>query len=184
MWVGASTANHDSRQNIVKSDPLMKWLRYSTVLLMITGCARSPAPSAAVAAFKNKHPGEFGNYVYLNPISGDSYAMGWNLAAGEFNATLKEIDQRCGTNAEMKTFVEKVLHEQAADTVNINRHFGDFKKAASDGGTICEYEWNDGKTRETGMLIIKSGEVIRRDPWITEYSSVEDLHSSNDAAVH
>lgn len=64
-----------------------------------------------------------------------------------------------------------MAQREGEDRERIIEFFRSLEEASSSGGAVCQYEWSDGKTKETGFLVLKSGEIVKREPWITEYLS-------------
>lgn len=140
-------------------------------LLLIGGCCSIPQAYRPVAEFQRKHSAEFEKYTYLNPVSLDTYKAIWGERAGAASYILGETVRRFGNEQDVKEFVKTMLQREAEDRQRILKFCRDLEEASSKGGAICQYEWSDGKTKETGFLVLKSGEVVRREPWITDYLS-------------
>jgi len=127
-----------------------------------------------VAEFQRKHPAEFGQYAYLNPISFDTYKAVWGERAGSASFILGEVERRFGNEQGVKEFVRTMLRQEAEDRDRIIKFCRDLEEASANGGVVCQYEWSDGKERETGFLVLKSGEVVKRAPWLTDYLSEQN----------
>lgn len=140
-------------------------------LLLVGGCCSIPQAYRPVAEFQRKHSAEFGKYTYLNPVSLDTYKVIWGERAGSASYILGETERRFGNEQGVKEFVKTMLQREAEDRQKILKFCRDLEEASSNGGVICQYEWSDGKTKETGFLVLKSGEVVKREPWVTDYLS-------------
>lgn len=152
--------------------PSLRIIVLLTPLMAILGC-KSPDHVAALTEFRRKNPDEARLYKYVYPITldtfrvmlGDKYASVADIAL-----TLKE---RFGDTTTVKAYAENVLNRQAKERRQSIDHLRDLEGAASGGGFVCQFEWSDGKTREIGLLVIKSGTVIKREVWSVDYLSNE-----------
>ena len=135
----------------------------------MAGCCSLPMNYLPVTEFRQKHPKEFEKYAYLNPISLNTYRAIWGEKAGAASYILDETERRFGKTDGVKEFVKKMAEREGEDRRRIVELFHDLESASSGGGAVCQYEWSDGKTRETGFLVLKSGDVIKREPWVTDY---------------
>lgn len=149
-----------------------QWMKkyWSTgLLVLMAGCCRVPESYRPVAEFQRKHPEEFGKFAYLNPISLNTYRAVWGMKAGEASYLLDETERRFGNIDGVKEFVNRMAKREGDDRQRIVEFFRELEAASSGGGAVCQYEWSDSKTRETGFLVLKSGEIIKREPWVTDY---------------
>ena len=138
-------------------------------LALMAGCCSAPRNYRPIAEFKRKHPEEFVKYAYLNPISFNTYKAVWGEKAGAVSYVLDETERRFGKTDGVKEFVKRMSEREGEDRRRILEFFRELETAGSGGGAVCQYEWSDGKTKETGFLVLKSGEVIRREPCVTDY---------------
>ena len=136
---------------------------------LLAGCCGIPASYQPVAEFRRKHPKECERYAYLNPISLETYVIIWGERAGAYSYILEEAKRLFGETEGVKQFVESMAEREGKDRRLILEFFGDLESTSSGGGAVCQYEWSDGKTREVGFLVLKAGDVIKREPWITDY---------------
>jgi len=42
-----------------------------------------------------------------------------------------------------------------------------YKMIGTNGTTVCQFELNDGKTDEFGVMALKNGDIIRQDVWLS-----------------
>jgi hypothetical protein len=154
-----------------KPSSSMKPLVSVSWLLLIVGCCAIPDAHRPVAEFQRKHPAEFRKYTYLNPISLNTYKAVWGERAGATGYMLGEIHRRFGNVDGVKEFVKAMRQRESEDRQRILTFCRDLEEAGSNGGAVCQYEWSDGKSKETGFLVLKSGEVVKREPWLSDYLS-------------
>jgi len=83
------------------------------------------------------------------------------------------MERRFGNTDGIKQFVRQMAQQEGRDRQRMVGFIHDLEAASSSGGAICQYEWSDGKTAETGFLVIKGGKVVKREPWITDYLSAQ-----------
>ena len=140
-------------------------------LLLVAGCCSIPEAYRPVAEFQRKHPQEYRKYAYLNPISLNTYKCVWADGADLYGTILQETRRRFGENDVVKEFINRMSRHAMENRERILNFCRDLEQASSNGGAICQYEWSDGKTRETGFLVLKFGEVVMREPWITDFLS-------------
>jgi hypothetical protein len=122
----------------------------------------------AVGLFRRKNPVEARQYVYLNPVNLDTYSMVIGERMGAISVIINGMKQRFGETPGVNEYADYFLHELGEDKRHVETLFHELKAASSGGGAICQFEWNDGKAREIGLLVLKSGEVVRREMWLTE----------------
>jgi hypothetical protein len=87
----------------------------STIVLLVKGCCSVPKAYRPVAEFQHKHPAEFGQYSYLNPIMLDTYKMVWGERAGSTSVILEEVERRFGKVPRVKEFVKSELQQETED---------------------------------------------------------------------
>ena len=93
---------------------------------------------------------------------------GKSVAIRGIGSSLKE---RFSNVPELSTYAEVIVSNETKAFEAWDQRLKDLRKEIASGGAVCEYEWSDGKTRETGILVLKSGEVVKRDAWLTEFLS-------------
>jgi len=140
-------------------------------LLILAGCCSTLEKSAPTSLFQRKHPLEFRQYAYLNPVSLDTYRAIWGERAGASSYILDEMQRRFGDTPGVMEFVKQMAQQEGKDRKRLVDSFRELQQLSASGGAVCQFEWSDGKTREIGLLVLKAGEVIRREPWVTDYLS-------------
>ena len=143
------------------------------VLLSLTGCCLDRG-NEQVIKFRRASPKEFNNYVYIYPVSLDTYYYLHGQQRGAITSLIRvaEIEERkYGTTPGLKEHLETWAKEAGTNQMFEVENYRDLEKSAADGGVICQFKWDDGKTCEMGMLVIKGGVVIKRDVWVTDFHS-------------
>jgi hypothetical protein len=130
--------------------------------------------SKPVQQFQRKHPDDYRKFTYLNPISLDTYYAVSGLQAGSTNHILGEMEQRFSATNGVREFVSTMSRREAEDRQRLIDSFRNLESLSADGGAICQYKRDDGKTREIGFLVLKNGEIVAREPWITDYLPEKD----------
>ncbi len=138
------------------------------LLLLMAGCSPDPGPVSPVGEFKGKHGADFKLYKFLNPVSVETFLMLLHKNYGESNGILEAMKTQIGTDENARAFVDNSLQQQAAEMQRMEKFFRDMESMAANGGAVCQYEWSDGATRESGFMVLKGGEIIARAPWITQ----------------
>lgn len=133
------------------------------------GCCVIPVSHRPIAEFKQKHPDEYRQFAYINAISLETYKAVWGAKAGAISHVLDEAERRFGETGGIKSFVNQMAEREGEDRRQMLEFFRELEDAGAGGGAVCQYEWSDGKTREVGFLVVKSGDIIKREPWITDY---------------
>lgn len=106
----------------------------------------------------------------MNPIDIASYSALWSEPVGESRGDLEAIRDRFGTNEDLRSYVQRVIELQSKEKQQMEKMFADLSNAAI-GGSVCQYEYVADGLKETGILVVKNGDVIRRESMLTEILS-------------
>jgi hypothetical protein len=151
---------------------------WSIMLLLTSGCCTTQ-PSDPIALFRRTNPTEAKQYAYLHEINLDAYSMLIGERLGSINGIVVGMKQRFGEVPGVNEYADRILRQQVEERQHVVQYFEELRQASAGGGAICQYEWSDGKTRETGLLVVKSGRVVKREPWLTEYLSEQKAETEN-----
>jgi hypothetical protein len=138
------------------------------LMLFLTGCCSMPA-NKAITAFQQKHPAEFRKYVYLKPANLDTYSVLFGDRHGTIVRIGTELENKFGNVPGMNEYVNQFLHEEAKERQDTIKRYTDFQDKSANGGVICQFEWNDGKMKEIGLLALKDGEIVKREVWMGDF---------------
>jgi hypothetical protein len=138
--------------------------------VLLTGCCTAPNPDP-VADFRRKHPSEARAYTHIYPVGTDMYDMIFRVKSVTISGIGHSLKERFGDAATLADYADRILKQEAKAIQEWERLFAQLQAASTNGGFICEYGWSDGKTKETGLLVLKSGDVVKREPWLTDYVS-------------
>ncbi len=138
------------------------------LVTLLGGCATGPAGNDAVSVYRRKHPAEAAKYVYIYPISTDTYTMIASVQSGTVLGIATTLRQKFSDVPQVVRYAETIVQEEAAATQNRNSYFDSLRVASLDGGVICEFESYDGKATEIGLMVLRAGEIVKRDVWRTE----------------
>jgi len=136
--------------------------------LLTAGCCSTAGAFNPVAEFQKKHPAESKNYEYIHPTSLDIYYILYGTDSGRIVSIATTIKQRFGAMPGVTQYADRVLEQDGDVFRKLDGDFRSLKHAAADGGTLCQYKWSDSKITETGFLVLRQGDIVKRDPWLTE----------------
>jgi hypothetical protein len=144
----------------------LRLLATAVVASPIVGCISSNNDS--LVEFRAHNPGSARRYIYLEPT-------GIELAEATFierTVTVSDILRSVKANVNdpiaLRHYLDRVVAVENTKREEQERLFSELDHWVTVGGTVCEYKWSDGQFIETGILVIKSGNVVKRVPWITE----------------
>jgi hypothetical protein len=151
-----------------KWQKIMKHAVCFWLLLIAVGCC-STKEREPVATYQIKHPDEAKKFIYLNPVNLNTYRCMLGDQEGWVGSIVTSLRKKFPDVPGVQEFANQQLKEEASETAAEIDKFKDFEKASTNGGAICQFEWDDGKTHEIGLLVLKDGEIVRRDVWLTDY---------------
>jgi hypothetical protein len=135
-----------------------------------SSCITQPRDPAKV--FQKKHFAAE-NYSYIYPIRLDTYKMLLGDRYAVVDSLAAELKRTFAGDDRIVEYAERILKEQGEEQQNAVQYLRALEEASSGGGVICQFEWSNGVTREIGLLVIKGGDIIVRDVWLTEYLDPE-----------
>jgi len=135
--------------------------------VLVHGCCTLPESYQAILEFQHKHPNEARKFEYIYPIDLEVCAGFYDVGTADY--ILWQLDQRFGDKKEIQQFIKEMQQRLNENVERVVEFVDRMKKLASGGGVICQYRWHDEEKIETGFLVIKSGEIIHREPEITEW---------------
>ena len=138
------------------------------LLLFLAGCCSTN--HVAVREFQHKHPGEFKKYAYILPIKLDTYRALVGERQAAVSGVISGMKQKFGNVQGVNDYAEEVFREEGAERRSTIELYRKLEGLSENGGAICQFEWSDGKTKEIGLLVLKSGEIIERLPWLADLS--------------
>jgi hypothetical protein len=147
-------------------------------MVLLGGCCTTRCWNDPVAQYRKKHPDEARRYSVLNPVNLVTYAevAGWAMGSTTFTRQLRE---KFGHVQGVNEFADQAVKNEFEAKQLFTTLFRGLEQAASGGGVVCQFEWSDGKTKETGLLAIRSGEVVKRERFLREYPR-EDKQKQRD----
>lgn len=151
----------------IKREKVMRIVFFLALIFSSAGCCTTS--NEPVRRFSKEHPREFKTYKYILPIHLATYDM----LVGERLAAVQGIVDGMRSNSGHVPGVTNYAHvvmrregEYRRKTIELHQKWEEMSQY---GGAICQFEWSDGKTREIGILVLKSGEIVDRQPWFVEY---------------
>ena len=141
---------------------------FALALLLGAGCATTATSRDPVAQFREKHPSDAAKYVYIYPISTDTYVMIAAVQTGTILEIAHTLREKFPAVPEVVHYADDISKQEQAATQSRTTYFESFRLAGLDGGTVCEFQSYDGKTTDLGLLVLKAGEIVKRDVWRSE----------------
>jgi len=142
----------------------MKCFFWLFLVVIASGCSR-PSEFKAITEFREKHPDDAKLFVHIYPVNLDLFREmlgGRALSIQTFAHGLeREFDKVQG----VKEFAEQKEREDREDRNTQYKEYQELERLSENGGLVCEYEWNNKEVLEVGLLVLKNGEVIKRDEW-------------------
>jgi len=142
--------------------------RYLLWLLFvpIMGCCERR--SDPVSVFRRKHPAEAKEFSYILPVRTEMYGMIYQMKSVTITGIGASLKAKFGSNPDVRDYADKILDQETNAKGLWEGKLAEYRKVHVRGSAICEYEWTDGKRTETGLLILHDGEILKREPWLTE----------------
>ena len=75
----------------------------------------------------------------------------------------------------VKEFADKQESEEAKDRRNTLDKYKEFELLSGNNGAICQYEWEYKGINDFGLLVLKDGDIVKRDSWGVVYPSEEAM---------
>jgi hypothetical protein len=166
-----STASTQSARTGVASTALLAV--FFPLAILLFGCAsvghRLPKGISEVYEFERKHPIEYKDFLYLNPVNMDTYhcTLGDQLAVA--SNIKRGLTNKFGATPGLNEYVEAKFQQELLECENRSRHYFELEALCSPRGAICQFGWTDGTTKEIGLLVIKDGDIVKRDVWVVDY---------------
>lgn len=148
----------------------MKYFRAAVLLILLFagGCCSDHLPKS-VTEFKRRDPGAFRDYVYIYPISLDTY----DYLEGQQRAALTDfalgVEKKYGTTNGLKEYLESEVYQISTNGFFDVVDYYHLEKLVKSGGTVCQFKWDNGQRVEMGLLVLKNGYIILRDVWMTNF---------------
>lgn len=138
--------------------------------VLLAGCC-CERQSDVVDSFRQEHPHEFKQYIYIYPISLDTYYWSEGDKDSTVGSLIREL-QRFKNVPELEGFAKKKHQEAVDDWRTTIGRYTHLEKCSADGGSICQFKWSDGTNTQIGLMVLKNGNVVTRDVWVSEYGPV------------
>lgn len=151
----------------------MKRLAFLGVLLIASGCCSQRISHSAVREFQHRHPEEFRQYAFLNPIT---LATHMALAADRMSdvcGIAEKLQEKYGSVPGISEFAQDIIKEENAVRERTIKSAHEMERLMGNDGAICQFGWSDGVTKEVGLLVINNGQVVKRDVWFIDYLKQE-----------
>jgi hypothetical protein len=113
--------------------------------------------------FRKKHPTESSAYENIAPASLGAYKGIVNAFKEVQLGIASGIKNRFADNSNVVNYATNISKDAMAIQQRWDKAFADLDEASTNGGVICQFDWSDGKKKETGLLVLRSGEIIKRD---------------------
>jgi hypothetical protein len=144
------------------------WL-WILAAIALAGCCTALNQNDPVAQYRHKHSVEAKKYSLLDPTNLEACKGMVGLCMGSWSFFGPELKRQFGNVPGINMFADKEIEVQGSLMNSLLKMFLELKDASSGGGAVCQFEWSDGTTKETGLLALKSGEIVKREVFITDY---------------
>jgi hypothetical protein len=131
-------------------------------MLTISGCC-CPVEFKPVCEFQKTHPQQAQKYSHLAPVTLIRYR---DLLAGRgtyMQIFADKLKQNFGNVPGMQDFADEELTLESKNRIAKLHAYNEMEELAKNGGCICEFEWSDKTNYEFGLLVLKGGNVVKRD---------------------
>lgn len=134
------------------------------------GCATSkPKPAdPELDHFKKNHPGESAMYTHLYAVNLANYKVLDQLRSDKASDIVVVMKQKFSDTPELGGYADNLLKTDDEMWKNVERNVAELGEACAPGSTLYEFEWNNGLRVETGLLVLKSGEIAKREVWTSQ----------------
>jgi hypothetical protein len=143
--------------------------------MLLAGCHTATVAKSGdpVLVFRQRHPVEARSYSQLYPVSLKSYRELAQLRSDRVGDIIAVAKQKYADVPGLNDYADGILKADTEMWQNVERYLADVGEALPDESSLYEFEWTDGKKIETGLLVLRSGEIAKRKVWTTR-----DLASS------
>jgi hypothetical protein len=134
------------------------------------GCA-TPNPKPAdpeLAGFKKNHPAEAAAYTHLYAVNLKNYKVLDQLRSDKASDVVVVMKQKFSDTPELGGYADNLLKTDDEMWKNVERNVAELGEACAPGSTLYEFEWTNGLRVETGLLVLKSGEIAKREVWTSQ----------------
>jgi hypothetical protein len=135
--------------------------------LLCAGCA-TPNPKPAdpeLARFKEDQPREAAAYTHLYAVNLENYKVLDQLRSDKAGDIIVVMKQKFPEVTEFGDYADRLLKTDDEMWKNVERNVAELGEACAPGSALYEFEWNNGIRVETGLLILKSGKIAKREVW-------------------
>ena len=157
----------------------MKLLAFLGILLIASGCCSNKISHSAVREFQQRHPEEFKRYAFIYPIT---LATHMALAADRMSdvcGIAEKLQEKYGSVPGISEFAQDIIKQENVIREKTIKSAHEMERLIGNNGAICQFEWSDGVTKEVGLLVIRNGQVLKRDVWFLDYLREESGESSS-----
>lgn len=130
-------------------------------LVCLCGCAGKP-DEGPVALFRRIHPSESRLYTYVSPVRTENLEAIYEIKSAVIMETLGALKRKFGDVPEVIVYADKMENMEADALKNWKQMLADLRNARAKGATVCEFEWTDGRTLATGLLVLDAGNIVKR----------------------
>lgn len=147
----------------------MKLLALLGLLFVASGCCSNKICHSAVREFKKKHPEEFKRYTFIYPITLATHMALVGDRIADVCGIAERLQEQFGSVPGIAEFAEDIIKQEKLLRQRTIQSARELERLKGDDGAICQFEWSDGFTKEVGLLVIRNGEIVKRDAWFIEY---------------
>ena len=123
---------------------------------------KSDGIDKAIQMFREKHPKNALNYIFLREANIDRYFDVLRVEVASHNVIMKLLRDQFPNNESIVEFSNRVNSGQHEKLLDVRKDIAKLKAAATGGGYLCEFEHDKAGEREWGFLVLKNGNIVER----------------------
>jgi len=133
----------------------------------LASCERDYGGEDQIARFRRTHPVEARQYTDLRPASLRAAMMLVLENNTDAASVARSVKMKWGDVPELGKYADLVLRVETDKLQHLQAMVRDFERDSATGGMIVDYVWADEGKEETGLLVLKGGDVVRRQAFVT-----------------
>jgi hypothetical protein len=154
------------------------WAAAGTAVLLICGTAvmtwrvvsrlSGDRAQEEVAAFRRTHPEESRQFTEMRPASLRAAMMLVVENNTDAASVAQSIKRKWGNVSGVSEYADNVILQETEKLDRIHRMVEDFERDTANGGVPFDYVRRDDSTEETGLLVLKDGNILRKTVFVSQ----------------
>jgi hypothetical protein len=143
-------------------------MKYIPILLLagsfiFVGCNKKG--DDPVSQFKDKHPKESSNYIYIYPVNMEMFQAFNDAKTGEIVEIGSSMKEKFKDIPDVVAYADTIIQIQNQGDKAWKKSVQSLRDAGSKDGAICLFKWRDRATAKIGFLVLKSGDIVKEIDW-------------------